>query len=187
MDISGYKYPCPWHSKASHDRASQDYSGKRRFEQERGIYIQRRRAAPPKGEEGEEEEELEIARVLIQKEIQPSVCKFCRGGVDTPSTGVDRMLQTQGKMMMKWSSGVDTGLSSVDTSPSSQRTQLTGLYCVSTQPQVVLTLDPVPRRPIWQFWTCVDTLCSSVDTLRLKLNFVKSSGHVAAWGSRGSA
>ncbi|MQM16862.1 hypothetical protein Taro_049822, partial [Colocasia esculenta] len=37
---------------------------------ERGICIQRSRAAPPKGEEGEEEgeeeEELEIARVLIQ-------------------------------------------------------------------------------------------------------------------------
>ncbi|MQL98633.1 hypothetical protein Taro_031345, partial [Colocasia esculenta] len=56
------------------------------------------------------------------------------------------MLQTQGIMMKKWSSGVDTGSSSVDTSPSSQRTQLTGLYCVST-------LDPVPIRPVWQFWT----------------------------------
>ncbi|MQL92377.1 hypothetical protein Taro_025003 [Colocasia esculenta] len=52
-----------------HDRASQDHSGKRRFERERGICIQRSRAAPPKGEEGEEEgeeeEKLEIARVLI--------------------------------------------------------------------------------------------------------------------------
>ncbi|MQM20228.1 hypothetical protein Taro_053244 [Colocasia esculenta] len=56
-------------------------------------------------------------------------------------------------MKKKWSSGVDTRSSSVDTSPSSQRTQLTGLYCVSTQPQVVSTLDPVPRRPVWQFWT----------------------------------
>ncbi|MQM10684.1 hypothetical protein Taro_043582, partial [Colocasia esculenta] len=60
---------------ASHDRASQDYTGKRIFERERGICIQRSRATPPKGEEGEEEgeegEELEIARVLIQKEIQP--------------------------------------------------------------------------------------------------------------------
>ncbi|MQL83275.1 hypothetical protein Taro_015757, partial [Colocasia esculenta] len=117
------------------------------------------------------------------------VCRprFCHGGVDTPSTGVDTMLQTQGKMMKKWSSGVDTGSSSVDTSPSSQRTQLTRLYCVSTQPQVVSTLDPVPRTPVWQFWTCVDILCSSVDTLRLKLNFVKSSRHVTASGSRGSA
>ncbi|MQM10133.1 hypothetical protein Taro_043022 [Colocasia esculenta] len=49
----------------SHDRASQDYYGKRRFERERGICIQRSREAPPKGEEGEEEEEFEIARVLI--------------------------------------------------------------------------------------------------------------------------
>ncbi|MQM06038.1 hypothetical protein Taro_038856 [Colocasia esculenta] len=24
---------------------------------------------------------------------------------------------------------------------------------VSTQAQVVSTLDPVPRRPVWQFWT----------------------------------
>ncbi|MQL99525.1 hypothetical protein Taro_032254 [Colocasia esculenta] len=40
------------------------------------------------------------------------------------------------------------GSSSVDTSPSSQRSQLTGLYCVSTQPQVVSTLDPVPRRHV---------------------------------------
>ncbi|MQM18815.1 hypothetical protein Taro_051812 [Colocasia esculenta] len=74
------------------------------------------------------------------------VCRFFHGSVDTPSTGVDTILQTQGKMMKKWSSGVDTGSSS-----------------------------------------CVDTLCSSVDTLRLELNFMKSSGHVAAWGSRGSA
>ncbi|MQL76129.1 hypothetical protein Taro_008519 [Colocasia esculenta] len=81
------------------------------------------------------------------------VCRFCHGGVDTPSTGVDTMLQALRQKMKKWSSGVDTGSSSVDTSPSSQRTQLTGLYCVSTQPQVVSTLDPVPRRPVWQFWT----------------------------------
>ncbi|MQM22649.1 hypothetical protein Taro_055705, partial [Colocasia esculenta] len=59
---------------SSHEGESQDYSGKRRFERERGICIQRSKAAPPKGkegeEEGEEEEELEIPRVLIQKEIQ---------------------------------------------------------------------------------------------------------------------
>ncbi|MQM11228.1 hypothetical protein Taro_044133, partial [Colocasia esculenta] len=81
------------------------------------------------------------------------VYKFCLGSVDTPLTGVDTVLQTQGKMMKKWSSGVDTGSSSVDTSPSSQRTQLTVLDSVSTQPEVVSTQDPVPRRPVWQFWT----------------------------------
>ncbi|MQM21413.1 hypothetical protein Taro_054453 [Colocasia esculenta] len=63
--------------------------------------------------------------------------------------------------MKKWSSGVDTESSSVDTSPSSQRTQLTGLYYVSTHPQVVSTLDPVPRRPVWQFWTCRHTLAET--------------------------
>ncbi|MQL70655.1 hypothetical protein Taro_002967 [Colocasia esculenta] len=69
------------------------------------------------------------------------VYRFRQGSVDTPTTGVDTVLQTQGKMMKKWSSGVDTGSSSVDTSPSSQRSQLTGLYYVSTHPQVVSTLD----------------------------------------------
>ncbi|MQM01311.1 hypothetical protein Taro_034066 [Colocasia esculenta] len=77
------------------------------------------------------------------------IYKFCHGSVDTPTTGVDTGFQTQGKMMKKWSSGVDTGSSSVDTSPSSQRTQLTVLDSVSTQPEVVSTLDPVPRRPVW--------------------------------------
>ncbi|MQM09225.1 hypothetical protein Taro_042093, partial [Colocasia esculenta] len=83
---------------------------------------------------------------------EAGVYRFCLGSVDIPLTGVDTMLQTQGKMMKKWSSGVNTGSSSVDTSPSSQRSQLTGLYCVSTQPQVVSTLDPVSRRPVCQFW-----------------------------------
>ncbi|MQM14007.1 hypothetical protein Taro_046935 [Colocasia esculenta] len=52
---------------------SSELSGKRQGERERGICIQRSRAAPPRGEEGEEEEELEIAGVLVQKEIQPSL------------------------------------------------------------------------------------------------------------------
>ncbi|MQL69545.1 hypothetical protein Taro_001840 [Colocasia esculenta] len=43
--------------------------------------------------------------------------------------------------------------SGVDTRPSSQRTQLTGLYSVSTQPQVVSTLDPVLRGPVCQTGT----------------------------------
>ncbi|MQM03074.1 hypothetical protein Taro_035851 [Colocasia esculenta] len=54
----------------SHERAGQDYSGKRRFEREKGICIQRSRAAPPREEEeGEEEEKLVIAAVLIKREI----------------------------------------------------------------------------------------------------------------------
>ncbi|MQM19955.1 hypothetical protein Taro_052968 [Colocasia esculenta] len=69
--------------------------------------------------------------------------EVAKGSVDTPLTGVDTMLQTQGKIMKKWSSSVDTGSSSVDTRPSSQRTQSTGLYKVSTQNQVVSTQDQV--------------------------------------------
>ncbi|MQL67929.1 hypothetical protein Taro_000205 [Colocasia esculenta] len=56
-----------------HARRSQEYSGRREEERERGICNQRSRAAPPREEEGEEEEELEIAAVLIQKKIQPSL------------------------------------------------------------------------------------------------------------------
>ncbi|MQM00890.1 hypothetical protein Taro_033633 [Colocasia esculenta] len=56
---------------------SQELSARREEERERGICIQRSRAAPPRGEEGEEEgeeeEELEIAGVLVQKEIQPKL------------------------------------------------------------------------------------------------------------------
>ncbi|MQL82739.1 hypothetical protein Taro_015221, partial [Colocasia esculenta] len=55
------------------------------------------------------------------------------GSVDTPLTGVDTMLQTQGKIMQIWSSSVDTGSSSVD------------------------TRDP-PRKPSGQFGTVVSTL-----------------------------
>ncbi|MQM13889.1 hypothetical protein Taro_046817 [Colocasia esculenta] len=63
---------------------SKELSGRREEERERGICIQRSRAAPPREEEveegeeeGEEEEELEIAAVLIQKEIQLTVVLWC--------------------------------------------------------------------------------------------------------------
>ncbi|MQL91810.1 hypothetical protein Taro_024426 [Colocasia esculenta] len=42
-------------------------------EREKGIYIQRSRAAPPGEEEGEEEEELVNAAVLMKKETQPKL------------------------------------------------------------------------------------------------------------------
>ncbi|MQL78516.1 hypothetical protein Taro_010935, partial [Colocasia esculenta] len=98
------------------------------------------------------------------------------------------MLQTQGKMKKKWSSGVDTGSSSVDTRPSSQRTQSTGssgvdtgscsidigsssvdtrpssqrtqstgLDSVSTQPEVVSTLETLLREPFVPVWDSVLT------------------------------
>ncbi|MQL83380.1 hypothetical protein Taro_015873 [Colocasia esculenta] len=70
---------------------------------------------------------------------------FCKGSVDTPFTGVDTILQTQGKIMKNWSSSVDTS-------------------SVSTLVQVVSTLETAPRT----FWVnlgqCVDTSSSSVDT-----------------------
>ncbi|MQL91520.1 hypothetical protein Taro_024124 [Colocasia esculenta] len=71
MDIWGYKYPCFWYSKGSHVRKSQEHSGRRQEEREKGICIQRSKVVPPREREGEEEKELVIAVVLVQKEIQP--------------------------------------------------------------------------------------------------------------------
>ncbi|MQL86499.1 hypothetical protein Taro_019032, partial [Colocasia esculenta] len=99
------------------------------------------------GEGGDSDRRARSKRTISRRRTDEGllgVYRFCHGSVDTPTTGVDTVLQTQGKMMKKWSSGIDTGSSSVDTSPNSQRSQLTGLYCVSTQPQVVSTLDPGP-------------------------------------------
>ncbi|MQL91034.1 hypothetical protein Taro_023639 [Colocasia esculenta] len=75
----------------------------------------------------------------------------CKGSVDTPLTGVDTVFQTLRQNVEEKVKCVDTALSGVDTRPSSQRTQLTGLYSVSTQPQVsrcVSTLVTLPREPI---------------------------------------
>ncbi|MQL75993.1 hypothetical protein Taro_008377, partial [Colocasia esculenta] len=85
--------------------------------------------------------------VVAVKEV-----RFCHGSVDTPTTGVNTGFQTLRQNDEEKVKCVDTASSGVDTSPSSLRTQLTDLYCVSTQPQVVSTLDPVPRRPFCQFW-----------------------------------
>ncbi|MQL70375.1 hypothetical protein Taro_002678, partial [Colocasia esculenta] len=52
----------------------------------------------------------------------PRQAIFGKGSVDTPLTGVDTMLQTQGKIMKNWSSSVDTRSSSVDTRDSFQKT-----------------------------------------------------------------
>ncbi|MQL89285.1 hypothetical protein Taro_021862 [Colocasia esculenta] len=80
---------------------------------------------------------------------------FCKGSVDTPLTGVDTMLQTQGKIMQNWSSSVDTRSSSVDTRDSSQKTCYARMgQCVdtrskwdsvSTLDQVVSTLEAFPE------------------------------------------
>ncbi|MQM15071.1 hypothetical protein Taro_048008, partial [Colocasia esculenta] len=67
--MGSYKYPSLLDSKGIHARQEEELSGRREEERERSICIQRSRAAPPRGEEGEEEEELKIAGVLVQKEI----------------------------------------------------------------------------------------------------------------------
>ncbi|MQM15216.1 hypothetical protein Taro_048158 [Colocasia esculenta] len=97
--------------------------------------------------------DTESSSVDIMLQTQGKMMKKWSSGVDTESSSVDTMLQTQGKMMKKWSSGVDTESSSVDTRPSSQRTQSTGLYRVSTQDQVVSTLETLHRNLLCQFRT----------------------------------
>ncbi|MQM00996.1 hypothetical protein Taro_033745 [Colocasia esculenta] len=81
------------------------------------------------------------------------VYKFCHGSVDTLTTGVDTGFQTLRQNDEEKVKCVDTASSGVDTRPNSRRTQLTSLYSVSTQPQVVSTLDPVPRGPVCQTGT----------------------------------
>ncbi|MQL95217.1 hypothetical protein Taro_027884 [Colocasia esculenta] len=94
-----------------------------------------------------------LQNLTLNPVAMTGVYRFCHGSVDTPTTGVDTGLQTLRQNDEEKVKCVDTASSGVDTSPSSQRTQLRGLYCVSTLPQMVSTLDPVPRRPICQFWT----------------------------------
>ncbi|MQM16683.1 hypothetical protein Taro_049643 [Colocasia esculenta] len=68
------------------------------------------------------------------------------------------MLQTLRQKMKKWSSGVDTRSSSVDTRPNSQRTLSTGLDSVSTLDQMMVsTLDASPREAVLP-------VCDSVST-----------------------
>ncbi|MQM21953.1 hypothetical protein Taro_055000 [Colocasia esculenta] len=56
---------------------------------------------------------------------------YCKGGVDTPDTGVDTMFQAPRQKMKKWST-------SVDTRPG------------STRDDIRSTLESLPRRPIFQ-------------------------------------
>ncbi|MQL77684.1 hypothetical protein Taro_010099 [Colocasia esculenta] len=68
-----------------------------------------------------------------------------RSIVDTPLTGVDTMLQTQGKIMKNGSISVDTKSSSVDTRDSFQKTLWPRWDSVSTLVQVVSTLEAFPE------------------------------------------
>ncbi|MQL71567.1 hypothetical protein Taro_003893 [Colocasia esculenta] len=99
----------------------------------------------------------------------------CKGSVDTPPTDVDTILQTQGKMMKKWSSGVDAGSSCVDTRFSSQKACLPVLYVrlrisrfyhgsVDTVPGSVDTRSEFLKRFHEDRVHCVDTVPGSVDT-----------------------
>ncbi|MQM05310.1 hypothetical protein Taro_038117, partial [Colocasia esculenta] len=107
----------------------------------------------------------------------------CKGSVDTPLTGVDTVFQTLRQNDEEKVKCVDTASSGVDTKPSSQRTQLTGLYSVSTQPQVVCvdTSDPSQRTNSASLGQCVDTLRGQVDTLRKLFHF---KFHLDTWHSR---
>ncbi|MQM14046.1 hypothetical protein Taro_046975 [Colocasia esculenta] len=79
----------------------------------------------------------------------------CEGSVDTTPTGVDTMLQTLRQNDEE--KCVDTGSSGVDTRSSSQKTCLSVLDSVLTQPEVVSTLVTLPREPILPVWDSVST------------------------------
>ncbi|MQL70884.1 hypothetical protein Taro_003206 [Colocasia esculenta] len=75
---------------------------------------------------------------------------YCKGGVDTPHTGVDTMFQALRQKMKKWSTSVDTRPGQVDTRDRSQRNILTGFYLRSTRDDIRSTLESLPRRPVFQ-------------------------------------
>ncbi|MQL68926.1 hypothetical protein Taro_001224 [Colocasia esculenta] len=108
----------------------------------------------------------------------------CKGSVDTRSSGVDTMPQTQDKIVQNWSSSVDTRSGSVDTvlqiqgkkgfkykakrsgsvdtrsgsvdtRDSSQNTFWPILDSVSTLAQVMSTLEAFPEHP----QGCFGTVC----------------------------
>ncbi|MQL68444.1 hypothetical protein Taro_000747, partial [Colocasia esculenta] len=148
-------------------------------------------------EEGEEGEELVVAAVLIQKEIQPKLGSIViqrfeyfviwfgavvlwLGAVVLWCLSLFQTLRQNDEQKVKC---VDTASSGVDTKPSSQRTQLTGLYSVSTQPQVVCvdTSGPSQRTNSASLGQYVDTLLGQVDTLRKLFHF---KFHLDMWHSR---
>ncbi|MQL85876.1 hypothetical protein Taro_018412 [Colocasia esculenta] len=112
----------------------------------------------------------------ILQGLNPRQEIFCKGSVDTPLTGVDTMLQTQGKIMKNWSSSVDTSSSSVDTRDSFPKT-FWPIWdsSVDTRSDSVDTRD-LPRTPSGLFWDSVSTLAQvTADTTGKKNSLV--------WGS----
>ncbi|MQL93832.1 hypothetical protein Taro_026481 [Colocasia esculenta] len=70
----------------------------------------------------------------------------CKGSVDTRSSGVDTMLQTQDKIMQNWSSSVDTRSGSVDTRELPRTPSRLFWESVSTLDQLVSTLVALPEK-----------------------------------------
>ncbi|MQL67895.1 hypothetical protein Taro_000182 [Colocasia esculenta] len=87
-----------------------------------------------------------IAQALDQVlDRSPTLCRI--NSVDTRSSGVDTMLQTQDKIMQNWSGSVDTSSGGVDTRDSFKKTFWHMWDSVSTLAQVVSTLDQFSRKP----------------------------------------
>ncbi|MQL74276.1 hypothetical protein Taro_006650 [Colocasia esculenta] len=82
---------------------------------------------------------------------------YCKGGVDTPHTGVDTMLQALRQKMEKWSTSVDTRPGQVDTSDRSQRNKSADCYSRSTLDGIRSTLDGSPRELFCPIWDSVST------------------------------
>ncbi|MQM02898.1 hypothetical protein Taro_035669 [Colocasia esculenta] len=89
----------------------------------------------------------------------PEKGRMIGGSVDTKSSGVDTMLQTQDKIIQNWSSSVDTRSGSVDTV-----FQIQGKKCVDTRSGSVDTRG-LPRTLFGLFWDSVSTLPQVVSTL----------------------
>ncbi|MQL69086.1 hypothetical protein Taro_001356 [Colocasia esculenta] len=79
-------------------------------------------------------------------QTQGKIMQNCSSSVDTRSSSVDNRLQTQDKIMQNWSGSVDTRSSSVDTRDSSQKTFWPIWDSVSTLDQVVSTLEAFPEQ-----------------------------------------
>ncbi|MQM00203.1 hypothetical protein Taro_032933 [Colocasia esculenta] len=103
-----------------------------------------------------------IAQALDQVlDRSPTLCRT--NSVDTRSSGVDTMLQTQDKIMQNWSGSVDTSsdvgqcvdtsTGGVDTRSVFQKTFWVNWDSVSTLAQVVSTLEAFPEHHLGGFGT----------------------------------
>ncbi|MQM23343.1 hypothetical protein Taro_056407 [Colocasia esculenta] len=119
---------------------------------------------------------------------------YCKGGVDTPHTGVDTMFQALRQKVKKWSTSVDTRPGQVDTRDKSQRNMLTGFYLRSTLNQMVDTkcwqvdtrwLSQKACFAVWDMVSTLDHLRSTLETFPREL--ICQSGTVCrhtSWAGR---